>query len=402
MAGLSTHGAIEDAQLELLSNAGVVVDKEMITDVGPYDTVRKKWKDAELEEIEDHLVLIPGLIDAHTHSCYAGSRANDFARRIAGMTYQEIAQAGGGIWQTVQATRKASVNELNQLTEDRIRQKLASGITTLEIKSGYGLSLESEIKILECIKAVAATSTIDIVSTCLAAHLLPGDFKGNKNQYLSFIRNELLPVIKEKRLSNRVDIFIEREAFHPVEAGKFLRQAKSMDFDLVVHADQFSVGGSEVAAACKALSADHLEVSTRREIQCLIKANVICTALPGASIGLGCSFAPARMILDEGGCLVIASDHNPGSAPHGDLLTLAAIIATYEKLRTAEVFAAMTFRAALALNMTDRGRIIPGFKADFIGFKTKDFRDILYNQGNLRPYYVWKNGVKVLPDGNLK
>ena len=231
--------------------------------------------------------------------------------------------------------------------------------------------------------------------TCLAAHTLPKDYNISAPQYLSLVTSELLPYIRENRLANRLDIFIEDAAFTISEARQYLLQAKKMNFDLTVHADQFTVGGSKIAAEFNAISADHLEVSSVKEIEELIHAKVICTVLPGASIGLGCNFAPARMILDRGGCLVIASDQNPGSAPHGDLLMLASIMATFEKLSTAEVFAAITYRAAQALRLPDRGIIASGHNADFIGFPTSDYREILYHQGNLKPNHIWKNGMKV-------
>jgi len=168
-----------------------------------------------------------------------------------------------------------------------------------------------------------------------------------------------------------------------------------MGFDITVHADQFSTSGSQVAIDFKAISADHLEASTQKEIELLAKSNVIATALPGASLGLGCDFTPARQLLDSGGSLAIASDHNPGSAPMGDLLAQASILGTFEKLSNAEVLAGITFRAAAALNLKDRGQLTEGFCADFIGFHTDNYQEILYNQGNFKPCMVWKNGELV-------
>ncbi len=169
-----------------------------------------------------------------------------------------------------------------------------------------------------------------------------------------------------------------------------------MGFELTVHADQFTMGGSAVAVKFDALSADHLEASGEKEIKVLAQSNTIAVALPGASLGLGCGFTPARKILDQGGGLAIASDWNPGSAPMGDLLAQASILATFEKLSTAEVFAGITFRAAAALGLNDRGKIWPGFLADFILFPTSDYREILYQQGKLKPEMVWKSGERVI------
>jgi imidazolonepropionase len=174
-----------------------------------------------------------------------------------------------------------------------------------------------------------------------------------------------------------------------------LQSAKELGFDITIHADQFTTGGSEVALQYGAISADHLEASEDKEIEALANSNTIAVALPGASVGLGCAFAPARKIIDKGGALAIASDWNPGSAPMGDLVCQASILATFEKLTTAEVLAGITFRAAAALNLFDRGRIIAGNKADFILYSTTDYRDILYYQGSLRPSKIWKSGKLV-------
>ncbi|MBN2262176.1 MAG: amidohydrolase family protein, partial [Prolixibacteraceae bacterium] len=206
---------------------------------------------------------------------------------------------------------------------------------------------------------------------------------------------ELLPEVKKQQLSNRVDIFVEPSAFEASEAKAYLQMAKELGFDLVVHGDQFTVGGSQLATAMGALSVDHLEASGQQEMNLLGKSNLVSVVLPGASMGLGIPFAPARKLLDSGACLVIASDWNPGSAPMGDLLMQAAILGAYEKLTLAETLAAITVRAASALNLSDRGVLSPGKIADIIAFRTSDFRDIVYRQGKLKPGFVWKRGEKL-------
>ncbi|MDP2059249.1 MAG: amidohydrolase family protein, partial [Flavobacteriaceae bacterium] len=231
--------------------------------------------------------------------------------------------------------------------------------------------------------------------TCLAAHIIPKDFEGDAPVYLHYITEKLLPILKREKLTNRIDIFIEQTAFSEKEATQFLNRSKQMGFQITVHADQFSVGGSAVAIEMGAQSADHLEASKTKEIEQLAASDTVAVVLPGASLGLGMPFAPARKLLDAGCCLAIASDWNPGSAPMGDLLTQAAVLGAYEKLSTPEVFAGLTFRAAHALGLEDRGRIQSGMLADLIGFPCGDYRDILYRQGNLKPELVWKNGVKI-------
>jgi imidazolonepropionase len=225
--------------------------------------------------------------------------------------------------------------------------------------------------------------------------MLPKDFSGSAANYLDEISTVLFPKLLEERLANRIDAFIEQSAFDREQIAPYFQKAQAMGFEITVHADQFTTGGSAVAVEFGAISADHLEVSTDREIRLLANSKVIATALPGASLGLGCGFTPARKILDAGGALAIASDHNPGSAPMGDLLTQASLLGAFEKLTNAEVLAGITFRAAAALNLRDRGQLAQGFLADFSVFHTGHYNEILYNQGNLKPCMVWKKGQLV-------
>ncbi len=344
---------------------------------------------------QETILVLPGFVDAHTHICFGGSRAHDYAMRNAGKTYLEIAKAGGGIWDTVTQTRKATKGELVKGIVKRAKRHLANGVTTLEVKSGYGLSISEELKMLYAIKEADETLASDLVATCLAAHMFPKDYNGNPGEYLEEIATNLLPILKKENLANRIDAFIEEGAFTPEVIEPYFNTAQELGFDITVHADQFSTGGSEVAIKHNAISADHLEASTDREILLLAKSKVIAVALPGASLGLGCAFTPARKILDAGGALAIASDHNPGSAPMGDLLTQAAILGAFQKLSNAEVLAGITFRAAAALKLSDRGQLGEGFLADMSIFHTNDYNEILYNQGNFKPCMVWKKGVLV-------
>ncbi len=392
MRKVSPYGPVRDDQLEIIGKGGILIEDHRILETDRFDTLRKKNPD-QIEEMENHYVLLPGFIDSHTHICFAGSRAKDYTSRIEGATYQEILKSGGGIYDTVKQTRIASFQELFDITEKRVRQHFMNGITTLEIKSGYGLSMESELKMLKVIHHLNEVVGPDLVSTCLAAHTVPTDYVSGA-AYLNSIIKELLPLIRKEKLSTRVDIFIEKNAFHPEEAFLFLSEAKKMDFRLTIHADQFTPGGSEVAARVKAVSADHLEMIEERNIRLLVENEVVATVLPGASLGLGIPFAPARKILDSGACLAIASDWNPGSAPMGDLLTQAALLSVYQKLSFAETMAAVTFRSARALSMSDRGILDKGMLADFVAFQTPDYREILYHQGQLTPELIWKKGKK--------
>jgi len=392
MRNLPLKGALKDEQLTIIQNGGILVSEGKILKIGVFNEL--KSDDVDIHHIEGNHVCLPGFVDSHTHICFGGTRARDYAYRNAGKTYLEIAKAGGGIWDTVTQTRKAPQEELVKGIIYRSKKHLKNGVTTIEVKSGYGLSVDEELKMLRAIKTANETSNATLVPTCLAAHMKPKDWHQDRD-YLDVIINELFPIIKAENLAKRVDAFVEESAFSPKEINPYFQKAKEMGFDITVHADQFTTGGSQVAVDFDAVSADHLEASTEKEIQLLAKSNTIATALPGASIGLGCAYTPARKILDAGGALSIASDHNPGSAPMGDLLTQASILGTFEKLSNTEVLAGITFRAAATLRLTDRGKLEAGVQADFVIFPTDNYQEITYHQGQLKPSEVWKQGTSV-------
>ena len=395
MSGLALKGPIQDDRLEVWHNAGILIQDGIIQSVAKYEDLLVTQNDTVKVRLQGDHVCLPGFVDAHTHICFSGSRANDYAMRNAGKSYLEIAKAGGGIWDTVTQTRKASKEALVKNVIKRATRHLKNGVTTLEVKSGYGLSVDEELKMLRAIKVANTSVATDLVSTCLAAHMLPRDFSGSAEEYLQEISSGLFPQLKSEGLAGRIDAFIEESAFSKKQIIPYFQKAIDMGFDITVHADQFTTGGSEVAIEFGAVSADHLEASTPKEIALLANSNVIATALPGASLGLGVTFTPARKILDAGGALAIASDHNPGSAPMGDLLTQAAILGAFEKLTNAEVLAGITFRGAAALRLFDRGQLAKGFLADLSIFHTSDYNEILYYQGNLKPCMVWKKGTLV-------
>ena len=392
---LPLRGPISDNDLVVISNAGIAIENGTIVAVDNWDSLLTSFPNANIHVLDGAYVAVPGYIDCHTHICFGGNRARDFALRNAGVSYLEIAQSGGGIWDTVTQTRKCTEQELTQIVIKNANKHLQLGVTTIEVKSGYGLSVEEEIKMLRAINRGNNETAADIVATCLAAHLKPKDFNGSNEAYLNYLVTNLFPVLQSENLTKRIDAFIETSAFSASEIAPYLQSAKELGFDITIHADQFTTGGSEVAVQYGAISADHLEASEDKEIEALANSNTIAVALPGASVGLGCAFAPARKIIDKGGALAIASDWNPGSAPMGDLVCQASILATFEKLSTAEVLAGITFRAAAALNLFDRGTLIAGNKADFILYSTTDYRDILYYQGSLRPTKIWKSGKLV-------
>lgn len=396
MRNLPLKGSLSDEQLEIIENAGILVNSNgKIENIDDFQELTQKYPEANIEKIEGEKIVIPGLIDSHTHICFGGTRAKDFSMRNAGKSYLDIAREGGGIWSTVKETRKSDLQELVEGIKTRALYLLELGITTIEVKSGYGLSVSEELKMLKAIKIANNETHQQLISTCLAAHTLPQDFDGNHAEYLQIIQDELFPILIEEDLTNRMDAFIEEEAFDENVIIPFFEKAKEMGFDITVHADQFSTGGSEIAVRIGAVSADHLEASTSKEIEILAKSDTVATALPGATLGLGCAFTPARALLDAGACLAIASDWNPGSGPQGNLIAQASILATFQKLSNAEVLAGITYRAAHALRAENIGKLQSGFEANFAIFDTHNYQEITYQQGRLLPSSVYIQGKKV-------
>ena len=388
MANLPERGAISDNSLEIIDDGGVVIEDGKIIEVGDFLSLSKN--NLDVREITYPCVLLPGFIDSHTHVCHYGNRSDEYAKRNSGISYQQILEEGGGIHNTMNSTSNSTDEQLTDDTLNRLKRHFQEGILTCEVKSGYAPNLEDEVRMLRIINEIDSSNDIDLIPTCLAAHVTPKKYESSK-KYLDSIVNELLPIIKEENLSNRVDIFIEEKAFSITEASNFLEKIKS-DFYITAHANQFTSGGLKVGVDNGAVSVDHLEVITDQEIDYLSKSDTSGVVLPGCSLGLGIPFAPARKLLDYNCKVSIASDWNPGSAPMGDLLMQASLLGSTEKLSNAEVLAGITCRSANALSLEDRGSLENGKIADMIGFKTNDFRDILYNQGKLKPSFICKRG----------
>ncbi|MFY0689709.1 MAG: imidazolonepropionase [Cyclobacteriaceae bacterium] len=384
-------GPLQQTDLGLIEHAGILCADGKILKVGSFDDLQDEGD--EHIETKGKQVVVPGFVDCHTHMLWGGTRAGDFERRNSGYSYQQILDEGGGIHDSVSKTRSATDDELIDGLSRRLLRHLADGVTTVEVKTGYGLSPEHELRFLRLIQEVGLYCKPDVISTFLGAHVCPAEYE--KKAYLDHLIDGVFPVIKADNLTKRVDAFVEEEAF-PVEIIKqYLQRAQKDGFDLTLHAGQFSPGGVSLAVALGAKSADHLESIGNHEVELLAKSKTVAVALPGASIGLGMAFTPARQLLDAGASLAIATDWNPGSAPMGDLLVQASVLATYEKLSGAEVLGGITFRAANALGLSDRGRLSSGQLADLAIFDTADYREILYHQGRLKPAQVYKRGKHV-------
>jgi imidazolonepropionase len=340
----------------------------------------------------DGALLLPGLIECHTHTVFAGSRGLEMEMKFQGRSYQEIAQVGGGILSTVKATRSASFETLKKLNIKRIQNFIDQGVTTLEIKSGYGLDLETEIKML---KSIPDNLGIDIVKTFLGAHAKPAEFKTH-GDYLKALAEKYLPEIKKQNLASRVDIFIENGFFEKEESKQYLLAAKEMGFHLTIHADQLSLsGGTEVGCELQAQSTDHCIQISDIEIEKLAKSQTVAVLLPAADLYLKCAYPPARKMLDAGVKVALATDFNPGTSPTQDLGLVGMLARREMKMTLDEVVEAYTINAARALGLqSEIGSIEIGKKADFTVWDL-DEEDLFLEIGGMRPLETFKGGVKI-------
>lgn len=385
MQGVPTHGPIADEQLEINKQSGIIVDGGIIIEIGDYNELGNKYERiVRIKPDNETWVALPSFVDCHTHICWGGTRVEDYAARVAGKSYLEIAESGGGIMTTVRATREATEEKLVDGILARVDQHLKRGITTIEVKSGYGLTASDELKMLRAIKAANAQTKASLIPTFLGAHIKPKDFKGTNRAYLHMLLDEVIPEIRNEDLANRADIFVEEGAFTIEEAKWYAGTLKESGFELTMHVDQFHAGGSVLANKLECVSADHLEFTDEEGIKAFSNSKTVAVALPGASLGLGMQFTPARELLDANASVAIATDWNPGSAPMGDLVTQASILGASQKMSIAETLAGITTRAALALRI-DKGVIREESEAHFNIFATDNYRNIFYQQGQLRP-----------------
>ncbi|MFZ3230607.1 MAG: imidazolonepropionase [Pseudobdellovibrio sp.] len=367
------------------------VENGNISWIGSQARIPKKAKFNKEFDLKNQLVL-PSFIECHTHSVFAGSRAEEFEQRNNGISYLEIAQRGGGILSTMKKTRLASAKALLKKSQRHVDRFLKQGVSTLEIKSGYALDLKNEIKMLEVIKKIQGPR---IISTFLGAHALPPEFKTH-SEYLKFLIESVLPVVKKKKLSNRVDIFVENKFFEEKDADIFLKQVQVMGFQIVIHANQLSLsGGVDLALKFEAKSADHSIHLTDQLIQKISKSNTVAVLLPAADLYMKCVYPPARKLLDAGATVALATDFNPGSCPTQDL-SLVGLLARLEmKMTLPEVFTAYTSAAAKALGIySEEGELNLNKKANFI-CTDADINDFFYSAGGMPNHSLFICGKRI-------
>ncbi|MCU0664570.1 MAG: imidazolonepropionase [Myxococcota bacterium] len=343
-------------------------------------------------------VVCPGFVDPHTHLVFAGSRHLEFGLRMRGATYHEILAKGGGIHSTVQATRAASHDELEELALPRLRRLLCHGVTTVEVKSGYGLDAAAEIKILEVVQRLAGRQSIRLCPTYLGAHVVPVEFKEDRSAYLRLMVHEVLPEIARRGLATACDAFIDQGAFEVHEARIVLETARSLGLMVKAHAGQFSAcGAPALVAELGGLSADHLEVVTDEDIAAMAAAGVVATLLPGAALCLRDEFPSGRRFLDRGVEVAVATDLNPGTSRTENLPLMGVLAATRQGLSVAEALRAMTVSAAKALGLSHEvGSLRPGSRGDIVVLDVLDVRDFFYHFGQNHVFLVIAAGAVAL------
>ncbi|GAB4306123.1 MAG: imidazolonepropionase [Myxococcota bacterium] len=367
--------------LGVIRDGAIVVEGEKIVWTGAYSDLPPEYKDAEHTIDARYRAVVPSLIDCHTHTVFSGTRVDEFDRRLRGESYIEIMNAGGGIRSTVKKTREATAEKLFMNAKKNLDFMKFLGVTTVEIKSGYGLVTEAELKILRVIHRLQEECAIEIVSTFLGAHAFPAEYVNRKEDYVSLIVERMLPLVKEEGLAEFCDIFLEEGAFNYEQAVEIFTAAKNLGFKLRVHANQLSPGdGVKLAAKFGALSADHLEYSTPDDIKTMKKCDIVAVLLPGAALTLReKKKPPVREMIEEGVAVALATDFNPGSSPTAHLPLCMTLACTLYDLYPSEALKAVTLNAAKALDRGERiGKLAPGYDADILILETHDYRDLVY------------------------
>ncbi|NOT02494.1 MAG: imidazolonepropionase [Phycisphaerales bacterium] len=380
-------------RVETIDRAAVLIDGGRIAEFGPAESVDVP---ADADELDaGGGCVTPGLIDCHTHTVFAGTREHEFVRRIEGQSYAEIAEEGGGIRVTVEAVRRASVDELVGLALPRLQRMLGNGVTTVEIKSGYGLTVDDEIKMLRAVARLRSLQPIELIGTCLAAHTVPPEFADRRGAYLDMICDDaFLRRMANERLAEFCDVFCERTAFSVDESRRVLLAARRHGLTPKIHADQITqMGASRLAAEVGAVTADHLETIDADGIAAMRRAGTIAVLLPGCSFFLGVHQAPARAILDAGVPVAVATDYNPGSSMVESLPLVMSIACTQMRMTPNEVMVAVTVNAAAAVHRRETaGAIDADRAADLVILDVPDYARWMYEPGRNCVRTVIKGG----------
>lgn len=380
----------------LIENTAMVIENDYIAWIGPEEELPNHY-DYEMEDAESDY-MSPGLIDCHTHLIYGGNRIDEFEKRLNGVSYEEIAKEGGGILSTVQATRDATEAELIKIANKRLSHLKAEGVTTIEIKSGYGLNTETELKMLSVARTMNVNNDIDVIATFLGAHAIPDEYKNNRDGYIDLIIDDMLPKIAEQKMATAVDGFCETIGFQYQEMEKIFIKAKELGLNVKLHAEQLSnQNGAKLAAKYGAISADHLEHLTEDAILNMKEAGTIAVLLPGAYYTLRDSkYPPIDLLRKHKVPMAVATDCNPGSSPVLSLKLMINMASTIFQLTPEEAIAGVTRNAAKALGLRDRGIIKEGMLADLVRWDIEHPAELAYYVGGNHVKSVIKNGKIVL------
>lgn len=388
------------SELSILADAAVLCHGGKVVSVGrTKDALRDPWLKKNRKNITEidcaGQVALPGFVDSHTHPAFMQPRLVDFEKRVSGATYEEIAEAGGGIRSSLEAVRKASKAALADRVRAALREMAELGTTTVEAKSGYGLTLESEIKSLEAIREAAASWPGTVVSTLLGAHVVPKEFQGCSPKYVEIVCKQMVPLAARRRLAQFVDVFVERGAFSSDEAEKIFEAAREHGLGVRAHVCQLSETALWPLLRFQPASLDHVDHVADDDIPQLAKRDVVATLVPGANYFLGQGkFPPARRLIDAGVAVALATDFNPGTSPTASMPFVLSLACTQMKMTPAEAVAAATINGAWALRLQERkGSIEPGKDADLAVFETKDYREIAYWFASNRCAFTVLNGT---------
>ena len=393
-------------EIAVVENGSVLIEEDRIIAVGAFDQLAVNFPDlvkkADIVDASGKIVM-PGLVDCHTHLVHGGTREQEFNMRLNGSTYMEIMNAGGGIHATTKRTRETSFEDLYAKTMQHLDVFLKHGVTTVEAKSGYGLDWETEKKQLEVARKLQAAHDIDVVSTFMGAHAVPRDYKGREDEFVDIVIHDMLPKVAELKLAEFNDVFCEKGVFTPEQSQRILEAGKAFGLTPKIHADEIEpYKGAELAAQVGAISAEHLLVASDEGIQSMAKAGTIAVLLPGTAFFLRAPFARGRLMIDEGVPVAISTDFNPGSSPTMSLPFIMNLACMHMGMTLEEVLTATTINAAYAINRGEQiGSLEADKQADVVILDVANYKQLQYFYGMNHTNTVIKNGRIVVRDGIL-
>ena len=388
-------------ELSIIEDGSLWIEDGLIQAIGTTAELEEKYgkraHEAEITDARGHLVT-PGLVDPHTHVVYGGSREGEFEKRLQGVSYMDIMNAGGGIHATTSMTREATEEALIEQTVKRLDSFLRHGVTTVEGKSGYGLDLENELKQLRVMKKLQTKHVIDLVPTFMGAHAVPTDYKGREDAFVDLIINEILPIVAQEKLAKFNDVFCEVGVFTPEQSERILEAGKKYGLTPKIHADEIEpYGGAELAAKVGAISAEHLLKASEQGMEAMAKAGTVACLLPATALYLREEAAEGRKMIDKGVPVAISTDCNPGSSPTTSMPLVMNLACISMRLTPAEALTAATYNAAYAIQMEDKvGSLEVGKQGDVVLWDIESYQKLQYLFGVNHVQTVWKKGEKVV------